>query len=489
MASKTTAPKTTAPETTATEIKADICVIGAGSGGLSVAAAASQMGAATVLIEAAKMGGDCLNTGCVPSKSLLAAAHAAQAMRESARFGVNGAVPVVDFARVHDHVHDVIATIAPNDSVERFESLGVRVIEAHGRFIAPNRVAAGDKVIKARRFIVATGSRAAVPPIPGLDATPYMTNETVFDQTTAPEHLIVIGGGPIGVELAQAHRRLGSEVTLIEMFTLLGNDDPELVAVVRNRLLAEGVQLHEGVSVSGAERQGNGVVVNLEQGDDRRRIEGSHLLVAAGRAPNLDDLGLDAGRIEHSPKGIEVDARMRTSNRRVYALGDVTGPPMLTHAANLQAGIVIRNVLFRLPAKLDTSAMPWVTYSDPELAQVGMSEAAARAAGRDFRVLRWPFAENDRAQTERATPGLVKAIVTPRGAILGAGIVGRAAGELIQPWALAIGAGLKIGALAGMTVAYPTLGEVNKRAASSFFIPKLTGASVKKLVKFLSWFG
>ena len=469
----------------AVEIKTDICVIGAGSGGLSVAAAASQMGAATVLIEAGKMGGDCLNYGCVPSKSLLAAGHAAQAMRDSAGFGVNGAAPGIDFARVHDHVHEVIAAIAPNDSVERFEGLGVRVIQAHGRFTAPDRVAAGEVVIAARRFVVATGSRAAVPPIPGLDATPYMTNQTVFDQTTAPEHLIIIGGGPVGVELAQAHRRLGSSVTLLEMATLLGNDDPELVEVVRRRLRAEGVHIHEGVSLSGVEHRGNRIVVAA----GGRSFEGSHLLIAAGRAPNIDDLGLEAAHIDHSATGIGVDARMRTSNRRVYAIGDVIGPPMLTHAANLQAGIVIRNALFRLPAKLDTSAMPWVTFSDPELAQVGLTEAAARAAGRDFRVLRWPFAENDRAQAERATRGLVKAIVGRRGAILGAGIVGARAGELIQPWALAIGAGLKIGALAGMTVPYPTLGEVNKRAAGSFFIPKLTGAGVKKLVKFLSRFG
>ena len=468
-----------------TEIKTDICVIGAGSGGLSVAAAASQMGAPTVLIEAARMGGDCLNYGCVPSKSLLAAAHAAQAMRESAVFGVNGAVPGIDFAKVHDHVHGVIAAIAPNDSVERFEGLGVRVIQAHGRFIAPDLLAAGETIIRARRFVVATGSRAAVPPIAGLERTNFMTNETVFEQTAAPEHLIIIGGGPIGVELAQAHRRLGSEVTIVEMFTLLGNDDPELVDVVRNRLRAEGVTIHEGVSVSRLEAQGNRITVTAEP----HVIEGSHLLIAVGRSPNIGDLGLEAAGIDHSPKGIGVDARMRTSNRRVYAIGDVAGPPMLTHAANLQAGIVIRNALFRLPAKLDTSAMPWVTFSDPELAQVGMTEAAARAAGRDYRVLRWPFAENDRAQAEHATHGLVKAIVTPRGAILGAGIVGRAAGELIQPWALAIGGGLKIGAMAGMTVAYPTLSEVNKRAAGTFFISKLTSPGVKKLVKFLSRFG
>ena len=469
----------------AVEIKTDICIIGAGSGGLSVAAAASQMGAATVLIEAGKMGGDCLNYGCVPSKSLLAAGHAAQAMRDSAGFGVNGAAPGIDFARVHDHVHEVIAAIAPNDSVERFEGLGVRVIQAHGRFTAPDRVAAGDVVIAARRFVVATGSRAAVPPIPGLAATPYMTNQTVFDRTTAPEHLIVIGGGPVGVELAQAHRRLGSSVTLLEMATLLGNDDPELVEVVRRRLRAEGVHIHEGVSLSGVEHRGNRIVVTA----GGRSFEGSHQMIAAGRAPNIDDLGLDAGRIEHSAKGIAVDARMRTSNRRVYAVGDVTGPPMLTHAANLQAGIVIRNALFRLPAKLDTSAMPWVTFSDPELAQVGLTEAAARAAGRDFRVLRWPFAENDRAIAEGFKEGLIKLVIGHGGKILGAGIVGPHAGELIQSWGLAISAKLKIGKVANFIAPYPTLGEANKRAAGEYFTPSLFAPRARALVRFLSRFG
>lgn len=473
----------------ATEIKVDICVIGAGSGGLSVAAAASQMGAATVLIEAEKMGGDCLNTGCVPSKALLAAAHSAQSMRDSAGFGIDRVAPSIDFAKVHDHVQNVIGTIAPNDSVERFQGLGVQVIQAHGRFISPDKVEAGDTIVTARRFVVATGSRAAVPPIPGLADTPYMTNETLFNLAVAPAHLIIIGGGPIGVEMAQAHRRLGSQVTLIEMFSLLGNDDPELVDVLRNRLRFEGVEIYESVSLTGVEVQGDGIAATLVQDTETKRIEGSHLLIAAGRAPVVDDLGLDAAGVDYTAKGIKVDARMRSSNRRIYAVGDVTGPPMLTHAANLQAGIVIRNVLFRLPAKLDTRAMPWVTYCDPELAQVGMNEAAARAAGLDFRVLRWPFAENDRAQAERATGGLVKVIVSPQGAVLGAGIVGARAGELIQPWALAIGAKLKIGALAGMTVAYPTLSEANKRAASSFFIPKLTGNGVKRLVKFLSWFG
>ncbi len=473
----------------ADEIKVDICVIGAGSGGLSVAAGASQMGAEVALIERDRMGGDCLNDGCVPSKSLLAAAHAAQRIRESGRFGVNGVEPAIDFAAVHAHVHEVIAGIAPHDSVERFEGLGVRVIKASARFTAPDRVAAGDTTIRARRFVIATGSRPVAPPIPGLDAVPYLTNETVFEQTQAPEHLIVIGGGPIGAELAQAHRRLGARVTLLEMFTMLGNDDPELVDVVRNRLRAEGVEINEGVTVARAEQRGNGVAVTLGGNGAQRTIEGSHLLVAAGRAANVEDLGLDAAGIDFGPTGITVDARLRSSNRRVFAVGDVAGGPMLTHVAGYHAGIVIRNALFRLPARVDYRALPWVTFTDPELAQVGLTEARAREAGHDFRLLRWPFAENDRALTERDAGGFVKAVVTPRGRILGAGIVGAGAGELIQPWELAIRSKLGIGAMAGLMSPYPTRAEASKRAAASFYLPKLTSETTRKLVRFLARFG
>ncbi len=473
----------------ADEIKVDICVIGAGSGGLSVAAGASQMGAGVALIERGRMGGDCLNEGCVPSKSLLAAAHAAQRMRESGRFGVNGAEPAIDFAAVHDHVHEVIAGIAPHDSVERFEGLGVRVIQASARFTGPDRVQAGDTAIRARRFVIATGSRPVAPPIPGLDAVPYLTNQTVFEQTQAPEHLIVIGGGPVGVELAQAHRRLGARVTLLEMATMLGNDDPELVDVVRNRLRAEGVEINEGVTVARAEQRGNGVAVTLGDDGAERTIEGSHLLVAAGRAANVEDLGLAAAGIDFGPAGITVDARLRSSNRRVFAVGDVAGGPMLTHVAGYHAGIVIRNALFRLPAKVDYQALPWVTFTDPELAQVGLTEAAAREAGHAVRVLRWPFAETDRALTERDAAGFVKAVVTPRGRILGAGIVGAGAGELIQSWELAIRSKLRIGAMAGLMTPYPTRAEASKRAAASFYLPKLTGETTRKLVRFLARFG
>ena len=395
------------------EIKTDICVIGAGSGGLSVAAGAAQMGASTVLIERGSMGGDCLNYGCVPSKSMLAAARAADTIRHADRFGVNGHEPQIDFNRVHDHIHGVISAIAPNDLVERFEGLGVKVIRASARFTGPDTVEANGATIKARRFVLATGSRAAHPSIPGLDDVPFLTNETIFDRKSAPEHLIVIGGGPIGMEMAQAHRRLGADVTVLQKRTILPKDDPDLVTVVRNRLTVEGVDLREGVEIARVERHGNGIAAVLSDG---ARIEGSDLLVAAGRQANVDGLGLEAAGIEFSPKGVKTDARLRTTNRRVFAVGDVAGGPQFTHIAGYHAGIVIRNVLFRLPAKVDYSALPWVTYTDPELAHVGLTESQAREAHKDVNVLTWGFEENDRAQTERDTEGKVKVYVSPTAA-------------------------------------------------------------------------
>lgn len=467
-------------------IDTDICVIGAGSGGLSVAAGAAQMGASTVLIERGAMGGDCLNYGCVPSKSMIAAGRAADTIRNAGRFGVNGHEPQIDFGRVHDHIHGVITAIAPNDSVERFEGLGVKVIRASARFTGPDTVEAGGATIKARRFVLATGSRASHPPIPGLGDVPFLTNETIFERKAAPEHLIVIGGGPIGVEMAQAHRRLGAEVTVLQKGSILPKDDPDLVAVVRDRLTAEGVDLREDADIDRVERHGNGIAAVLADGT---RIEGSDLLVAAGRQANVDGLGLEAAGIEFSPKGVKTDARLRTTNRRVFAVGDVAGGPQFTHIAGYHAGIVIRNVLFRLPAKVDYSALPWVTYTDPELAHVGLTEAQAREAHKDIRVLTWSFEENDRAQAEREIEGRVKVLTLPNGRILGASIVGPHAGELIQVWCLAISQKLKIGAIASMIAPYPTLGEAGKRAAGAFYTPKLFSGRTRGLVRFLSWFG
>jgi pyruvate/2-oxoglutarate dehydrogenase complex dihydrolipoamide dehydrogenase (E3) component len=472
-----------------TTLEADLCIIGAGSAGLSVAAGASQMGARTVLIEAGKMGGDCLNYGCVPSKSLLAAAHLAYATRHAAPFGVNGHEPAIDFGRVHDHVHQVIAGIEPHDSQERFEGLGVTVLREHASFCARDEVRAGEVRVRARRFVIATGSEPSVPPIPGLVDVRYLTNETIFDNRTAPGYLVIIGGGPIGCELAQAHRRLGAEVTVVDIGPILPKDDPELTRIVRERLLAEGVAIHDEVKVEAVAPAGNGIALTLEEGGRTRTIEGSHLLVAAGRAPRVDGLGLESAGVVYGKGGIEVDRRLRTSNKRIYAIGDVVGGPQFTHVGSYHAGIVIRNALFRLPAKVDYRALPWVTYTDPELAHVGRTEASARENGSPIDVLRWMFEDNDRARTERRTEGFIKVVTSRQGRILGASIVGAHAGELILPWVLAIRQKLKIGAIADLIAPYPTLGEVSKRAAGSYYAPKLFGPTTRWLVRQLARLG
>lgn len=472
-------------------INTDICIIGAGSGGLTVAAVAAQLGADTILIERGAMGGDCLNTGCVPSKALLAAAHRAGDIRGAGKFGIIAPEPEISGPGVHAHVKGVIAQIAPHDSIEQFKEYGVRIIQAEAAFTGPNEVAAGAVYIRARRFVVATGSSPMVPPIDGLADVAYLTNENLFELTEIPAHLIVIGGGPIGIEIAQAYRLLGARVSVIEMMTALGGDDPELVAVVKASLAKDGVVIFEGAKVLRVGRADAGVMVELENGGAAQKIEGSHLLVAAGRRPNLDGLNLDAAGIKTNAKGIRINASLRTSNRRVYAVGDVAGDQQFTHVAAYHADIFIRNALFRIPAKLDRSAYVRVTYTSPELAQVGLTEAEAEARypGGKVRVIRWPFADNDRAIAESATEGLIKLVVGRRGKILGVGIVGAHAGELIQSWGLAISAKLKIGKLANFIAPYPTLGEANKRAAGEYFTASLFGSRTRALVKFLSHFG
>jgi pyruvate/2-oxoglutarate dehydrogenase complex dihydrolipoamide dehydrogenase (E3) component len=467
-------------------IAPDLCVIGAGSGGLAVAAGAAQMGAEVVLVERGVMGGDCLNFGCVPSKSLLAAARIADLGRRGAALGISYARPQIDFAAVADSVQRVIAEIAPNDSVERFESLGVRVLRAEARFTSPRTVRAGNVEIRPRRFVIATGSQPAIPPIRGLDEVPYLTNETIFANRKLPDHLIVIGGGPIGIEMAQAHRRLGARVTVLDVGPLLPRDDPELSSMLAERLSAEGIVCRPEVAIAGIEGAEKTVAVRLASGE---QIVGSHLLVAAGRRPSIEALDLAAAGIASTAKGIIVDARLRTTNRRAFAIGDVAGGPQFTHVALHHAGVVIRNALFRIPAKVDYRALPWVTYTDPELAQVGLTEATARAVKQAPRVLRWPFAENDRAQTERETRGLVKIVTSPNGRILGASILGAGAGDLILPWALAISQKLKISALANLIVPYPTRGEAGKRAAGSYYTPTLFSARTGRLVRLLARFG
>ncbi len=472
------------------EIDCDICVIGAGSAGLSVAAGAAQLGARTVLIEANRMGGDCLNTGCVPSKSLLAAAKAAKAMRGATRFGVHGGAPRVDFAEVNAYVQGVIASIAPHDSVERFTGLGCTVIEAHACFIDGRTIEAGGKTIRARRFVIATGSRAAVPAIPRLDQIAFLTNESIFENADLPNHLLIIGAGPIGCEMAQAHRRLGAKVTLVDIGPLLPKDDPDAVAIVRAMLAEEGVEILEKIKIARVEKANGGVALVLQTANGEQHIEGSHLLLATGRKPNVENLGLEAAGVRFSSKGVEVDARLRTTNKRIFAAGDVTGGLQFTHMAGYHAGIIIRNTLFRLPAKSEPSAFPWVTYTDPELAQVGLTEAQARERhGDGVEVLRAEFQDNDRARAEGDTRGFLKVMTTKRGRVLGATIVGGHAGELIAPWTLAIAQGLKIGAIANLIAPYPTLSEISKRAAGNFYTPTLFSPRMRKLVRFLGLFG
>jgi len=479
------------------EIVCDICVIGAGSGGLSVAAGAQQMGADVVLVEKGEMGGDCLNTGCVPSKSLIAAAHAAQTARRAARFGVKAGRVSVDGKAVFAHVHDVIQGIAPNDSQERFEGMGVTVLRAPARFRGPDCIEAGGALVKARYFVVATGSHPFVPPVEGLAALEPLTNETVFALKAVPKHLIVIGGGPIGCELAQAFRGLGAKVTMLEMGRILPRDDPAAVEVVRTRLLEDGVELHEETRVVRAQgTQKAPEIVVADTDGNEHVIQGSHVLVAAGRRANVMELGLERAGVDFGPAGVEVDRRLRAvSNRRVFAIGDVAAVggkpgPQFTHVAGYHAGVVIGNALFKWPSKVDYAAIPHVTYTDPELAHAGMTEAAARERlGDRVQVLTWDFAENDRARAERETEGLVKTVIDARwwrrGRILGCTIAGPRAGELIGPWVLAMERGLKIGALAQTVAPYPTLGEASKRAAGSFFTPVLYGERTSKIVRFL----
>ena len=428
------------------------------------------------------------------TKALIAAARAADAVRGAARFGVDAGHPAIDFGRVNDHVRSVIAAIAPQDSEERFRSLGVNVIRAAARFTGPSEIEAGGQRIAARRFVVATGSQPSVPPIPGLDGVAYLTNENIFELRQAPEHLIVIGGGPIGIELAQAYRSLGSRVTIVEMFGILGRDDPELAAVVAGRLRRDGIEVLENARVNKVTSRNpasGSLSVTIERQGGTVELSGSHLLVAVGRQANVAELDLKRAGIEHDATGIAVDRRLRTSNRRVFAIGDAAQGPQFTHAAGYQAGIVLRNALFRLPARVDYRALPHVTYSQPELAQVGLNEAEARQAQPRgaIRVLRWPLAENDRAHSENERDGLIKILTSRRGRILGAGIVAPQAGELIQPWVLAIGQGLGVGAMAGSIAPYPTLGEIGKRAAGNFYAPKLFTERTRKLVRFLARFG
>ncbi|MSO55295.1 MAG: dihydrolipoamide dehydrogenase [Rhodospirillales bacterium] len=465
-------------------VDVDLCVIGGEAAGFTIAAGAAQLGAKTVLIEPGPLGGD---QGSLATQILRASANAAWTLQNATTFGLNALAPASDGKAVFARVRSVLTDVAPLHSRVRIEGLSVEVIPAPARFIDRRRVEAGGRIVRARRFVIATGAAPIIPTIPGLADGGYRTPATIADLDRVPDHLIVIGGTARGLELAQGLRRLGARVTLLATTPVLPEDDPELVDVVRQALIQDGVDLHENVSVARIERQVSTVIAVL--GDGERRIEGSDLLIAVGEAPHIHDLGLAAADVIHTASGIAVDGRLRTSNRRIFAVGASVGGDGTDHLAASHAAVVLRNALFRIPSRLDTRAVPRVTFTMPALAQVGLSEDDARRQGVKLRVLRWALADTDRAQADGTLDGHVKVVATPKGRIHGAGIVGPAADEMINLWTLAIRNRIKLDGVAETIVPYPTLSSASRHAAGSFVTPRLFSERTKSLVRFLARFG
>ncbi|KQO58061.1 mercuric reductase [Methylobacterium sp. Leaf86] len=447
----------------------DVVVVGAGAAGLTAAGGLAQLGLRVALVEAGPMGGECLNTGCVPSKALLAIAARAQAVREAGRFGILAQEPQVNFVAVMAHVRGVIAEIAPHDAPERFEAWGVEVIRAHARFTAPRTLLVAGRTLRAPRIVLAVGSRPTVPSIPGLDVVPFLTNETLFSIDALPDRLVVLGAGSVGMEMAQAFRRLGGEVAVIDRGPPLSRDEPEAAGLVAEQLQAEGVTFHRA-TIRGVSAIRGGVSVELD-GDGT--VEGSHLLVALGRSANLRGLSLDEAGVGTDGGGIVVDDRLRTSARGVYAIGDCRDGPRLTHAAGYEGARIVAAIGFGLRARVDYRALPRVAYTSPELAQVGMTEAEAREKGGRVTVMREPFADNDRAVAEGASEGFLK-LVRRNGRVVGACLVGERVGDLTMPWVLSIGGAKPTPwALSGMILPYPTRSEITKAAAFVLYAPRL----------------
>jgi len=468
----------------------DICIIGAGAGGLSIAAGASQLGLKVALIEADKMGGDCLNYGCIPSKAILASAKHYYAAQHTKQYGFTATVEPVSIKEIMQQAKLIIKKIEPHDSIERFTNLGVDVYTGVASFINKNSVQVNDILLSAKYFVLATGSSPVIPQIKGLDGTKYFTNETIFGLEETPEHLLVLGGGPIGAELAQAFIMLGVKVTLITTNRLLVKDAADLVAILRAQMLGQGLNLYENVKIIEVIRSKDNIEIVIQQNDKEIRVCGSHLLLATGRVPNIDKLNLAIAGVEATPKGVSVDKRLRTSNKKIFAVGDVIGGYQFTHVAGYHAGIVIRNIAFRQWAKVNYTAVPWVTYTYPELAHVGMHlESAQEKFGTaKVYVFEFEYSENDRAQVERTTLGKIKLITTQRGKVLGVSILGASAGELLLPWVDMINRGESVKELIKNIVPYPTLSDLNKQVVGEFYKPILFSPKVRQLVKFLKIF-
>lgn len=460
----------------------DLIVIGAGSAGLTAAGGCGQFGLKVALIEKGPMGGDCLNTGCVPSKALITAARRAQEMRENARYGIADVEPQIDFGVVHAHVQGAIERIAVDDSQERFEEeFGVEVIRGEATLLDGSTVEVNGRTLSAPRICLAIGSKPRIPDIDGLDAVPFLTNETIFELTERPGHLVILGGGPIGMEMAQSFRRLGSRVTVIERGRAMSKDDPEAAKLVLDRMRAEGVEIHEETGVERVGSSGASLFVEPQGG---ARIACSHILVATGRTCDFSGFGLGNAGIEWDASGITVDAKRRTSNRKIYAIGDCRKGPRFTHVSGYEGSLVVLQVALGLGGKADYAALPWVTYTDPELAHVGMTEHAAREKfGDRVSVTRQDFSHNDRARAENDDTGFLKVIGKGR-KILGATIVGPHAGEQLLPWALAIGGKANAFAIGGAIVAYPTRADISKQAGYAVWEPTIFGKWPKRWARF-----
>ncbi len=458
----------------------NVIVIGAGSAGLTAAAGCARLGLRTALIERGRMGGDCLNTGCVPSKTLLAVARYARAGREAG--GPDAEPPAIGWATVRARLDAAVAAIAPHDSEARFRDWGVEVIRGEARFVGPRSVAVGDRVLRAPRLVIAVGSRPRLPAIDGLSSVPFLTNETLFELAGLPRHLLVLGGGGIGVEMAQAFRRLGAQVTLVEQDRPLAREDPEAAALLLRRLVREGVEIRAGTAVVAASAAGAGVRLTLADGSV---AEGSHLLVATGRVADVAALDLAAAGVRTGPGGIAVDAGRRSSNPHVLALGDCREGPRLTHAAAEDGAVAVMRIALGLPARVRPATLSWVTYTEPELAQVGLTETAARRLYRRVRVVRQRVAENDRAVCEGETEGFAK-LVLAGGRPVGVTLVGAGAGELVLPWVMLLSRRTSLWGLSGAVVPYPTLSELSKALAFSAYEERVFGPWTRRWARLVT---
>jgi len=463
-----------------------VIVIGAGSGGLVVASGAAQLGAKVALIEAHKMGGDCLNTGCVPSKTFLKSAHIADDIRNSNHFGLKATIKDVELSEVMERVKSVIKAIEPHDSKERFESLGVDVFLQKATLTDEHTVRVGGKSITAKNICIATGSGPAVPAIPGLRQVPYLTNENVFDLATLPKRLIVLGGGPVGLELGQGFRHLGSEVSIIDMLPhIFANDDPEVAPIMEKKLQSEGIQLLLSSKVVEVKKESSDIVVVLEKNRQKKEIVGDHILVALGRVPNTKDLGLENVGIGINRKGYVVtNERLQTNRRNIYACGDVTGHYLFTHMASYQAGIIVKNMIFRIPSKVDYSGVTWTTYTKPEVAHAGYTEQWAKSSNLYKDSLMVNLDEVDRAKAENDEVGFLKLILGNKNKVIGATLVAEKAGEMIPLATLAIKRKLKPIAFINLIFSYPTEAEIFKFASSELYKRVFKGW-MKKLVKII----